>query len=232
MLPRLTQIKGMALDLLFPRWCVGCGQEGDFICPACLNSLPRVIPPLCPRCGLPQSSTALCPGCLGWPAEIDGIRAPFRFEGVVRQAVHELKYRNLRALAGLLGWLLNDYLLGNPVPGDVLVPVPLHPRRLRERGYNQSLLLAKELGRLAGLPVVDDCLVRERYSLPQARTSSVGERRGNVVGAFVCRHRLEGRQVLLIDDVSTSGATLDACARALKAAGAASVWGLVLAREI
>jgi len=232
-LPRFTKIRGMALDLLFPRWCVGCGREGDFICPSCLKSLPRVTPPLCPRCGLPQSSDTLCASCLGWQAEIDGIRAPFRFDGVIRQAVHELKYRNLRALAGQLAQLISDYLLDNPVPGEVLVPVPLHPRRLRERGYNQSLLLAKELAKLAGLPVADDCLVRERHTSPQARTATVGERRGNVAGAFACRdRRLEGKPVILIDDVSTSGATLDACARALKQAGAASVWGLVLAREI
>jgi len=232
-LPRFSKIRGMALDLLFPRWCVGCGKEGDFICPSCLKSLSRVMPPLCPKCGLPQSSATLCAGCVGWQAEIDGIRAPFRFDGVMRQAVHELKYRNLRALAGLLAQLLDDYLVDNPLPGEVLVPVPLHPKRLRERGYNQSYLLAKELGKLAGLPVVVDYLVRERHTSPQARTSTVGERRGNVADAFACRdRRLEGKPVILIDDVSTSGATLDACARALKGAGAASVWGLVLAREI
>jgi len=232
-LPRFSKIRGMALDLLFPRWCVGCGKEGDFICPSCLKSLPRVTPPLCPKCGLPQSSDTLCASCLGWQAEIDGIRAPFRFDGVMRQAIHELKYRNLRALAGLLAQLLDDYLVDNPLPGEVLVPVPLHPKRLRERGYNQSYLLAKELAKLAGLPVVVDYLVRECHTSPQARTSTVGERRGNVADAFACRdRRLEGKPVILIDDVSTSGATLDACARALKGAGAASVWGLVLAREI
>jgi ComF family protein len=229
----LTRIRGMALDLLFPRWCVGCGREGDFICSSCLKSLPRIVPPLCPKCGLPQSSANLCPSCLSWQAAIDGIRAPFRFEGVMRQAIHQLKYRNLRALAGLLARLLGEYLLANPVPGEFLVPVPLHPKRLRERGYNQSQLLAKELGRLAGLPVIDDCLTRQRHSLPQARTSSLAERRGNVADAFTCCHQgLEAKPVILIDDVATSGATLDACARALKAAGAASVWGLVLAREI
>ena len=233
MLPRLTKIRGLALDLLFPRWCVGCGREGDFICPDCRQSLPRITPPLCPKCGLPQASANLCSSCLDWAADIDGIRAPFRFDGVVRQAIHELKYRNLRALAGPLARLLNGYLLGDPLPAQVLVPVPLHPKRMRERGYNQSYLLAKELGKLAGWPVVSDCLVRERHSLPQARTASVGERRANVSDAFAGRHRrLEGRQVLLIDDVSTSGATLDACARTLKEAGAASVWGLTLAREI
>jgi len=104
---------------------------------------------------------------------------------------------------------------------------------MRERGYNQSSLLAKELGRLISLPVVDGCLIRQRHAPPQARTATVEERRGNVADAFICcDDRLRDKRVLLIDDVSTSGATLEACAVALKAAGAASVWGLVLAREI
>ena len=151
----------------------------------------------------------------------------------MRQAIYELKYRNLRALAVTMAQLLREYFIANPVPGEVLVPVPLHHKRLRERGYNQSSLLARELGKLINLPVVGDCLVRQRHTFSQARTSSVDERRSNVAGAFVCRdQRLQEKQVLLIDDVSTSGTTLDACAGALKAGGAASVWGLALAREI
>jgi len=164
---------------------------------------------------------------------IDGIRSPFRFEGVIRQAVHQLKYQNLRAIAEPLAALLAEYFADNPVPMAVLVPVPLHPKRLRERGYNQSELLAKELSRLTNLSVVSDCLVREKQTPPQARTATLEERRSNVSGAFTCLdRRLRGRQVLLIDDVATSGATLDACAVALKAKGASSVWGLTLAREI
>jgi len=191
------------------------------------------MPPLCPRCGKPQPSGILCPGCVGWQAEIDGIRSPFRFDGVMRQAIYQLKYRNLRALAVPLAKLLHDYLSTNPVPGEAVVPVPLHQKRLRERGYNQSSLLARELGKLINLPVVDSCLIRLRHAPPQARTSTVDKRRSNVAGAFTCRdQRLQDKQVLLVDDVSTSGATLDACAGALKAAGATSVWGLVLAREI
>jgi ComF family protein len=232
-LPRLAKLKGMALDLLFPQWCVGCGKEGEFICYSCRRSLPRIKPPLCPRCGKPQPSGILCPSCVGWQARIDGIRSPFRFDGVIRQAIYQLKYGNVRALAKPLAKLLNDYLSTNPVPGEVLVPVSLHQKRLRERGYNQSSLLAQELGKLTNLPVVDNCLTRQRHALPQARTSAIGERWSNVADAFTCRdHRLQGKQVLLIDDVSTSGATLDACAAAVKAAGATSVWGLVLAREI
>ena len=232
-LPQVTKFKGIALDLLFPQWCVGCGREGDYICRTCRQSLLPITPPVCPRCGRPQPGGVLCPSCVNWQAEIDGIRSPFIFDGVIRRAIHELKYRNLRAMAAPLAKLLHDYLITNPVPGEVLVPVPLHRKRWRERGYNQSSLLARELGKLIGLPVVDDCLVRQQYAPPQARTASVSERKSNVAGAFACRDgRLGGKQVLLIDDVSTSGATLDACAGALKSAGAASVWGLVLATEI
>jgi competence protein ComFC len=231
-LPQVAKLKGRVVDFLFPRWCVGCGKEGEFICDSCRRSLPRVMPPLCPRCGRPQPSGILCPACVSWQAEIDGIRSPFRFDRVMRQAIHQLKYRNLRALAEPLAKLLNDYLATYPISGEVLVPVPLHQKRLRERGYNQSSLLAKELGKLTNLPVVDDCLIRQRHAPPQARSATVEERRSNVTGAFACRdHRLQDKQVLLIDDVSTSGATLDACAAALKAIGATSVWGLVLARE-
>jgi len=191
------------------------------------------MPPLCPRCGRPQPSGILCPGCVSWQAEIDGIRSPFQFDGVIRQAIHQLKYQNLRALVVPLAKLLQGYLSTNPLPAEVLVPVPLHQKRLRERGYNQSSLLARELSKLINLPVVDNCLSRQRHAPPQARTSTVEERQRNIAGAFACRdYRLRDKQVLLIDDVSTSGATLDACAAALKAAGATSVWGLVMAREI
>ncbi len=233
MLPQVISLWGTALNLVFPQWCIGCGRGGDFICSTCRRSLPQVIPPLCPRCGRPHPGGLLCPGCTSRLAEIDGIRSPFRFEGVIRQAIHQFKYRNIRALAKPLALMLNDYLKVNPVPGEALVPVPLHRKRLRERGYNQSGLLARELGRLTGLPVVADCLSRQRPSLPQARTGTVEERQSNVARAFACRdRRLQNKPVILIDDVATSGATLNACAQALKSAGAASVWGLTLAREI
>lgn len=118
------------------------------------------------------------------------------------------------------------------MPGEVLVPVPLHTKRLRNRGYNQSSLIAKELSKLAAVPVVEGCLVRVKDSLPQARTETADQRRRNVVDAFACvDQRFRGKRIVLIDDVCTSGATLEACAVALKSAGAFSVWGLTLARE-
>jgi ComF family protein len=232
-LPRLSNIKRAALDLFFPQRCLGCGNEGELICPNCLKSLPRIMPPVCPRCGKPQSSGILCSGCVSRQTEIQGIRSPLRFEGLVREAVHQLKYKNIRSLSVPLAMLLSEYLQNNPLPVQVLVPVPLHPKRLKERGYNQSGLLASELGRLIKIPVVDDCLARLKYRLPQAQTKSVEERRYNVDKAFYCRSTvLNNKSVLLVDDVATSGTTLDACAAALKSSGTLSVWGLVLAREI
>jgi ComF family protein len=232
-LPQITNLKRVALDLLFPSWCIGCGREGSYICDSCQRLLPLIVPPICPRCGRPLSYENLCPGCTEERAEIDGIRAPFLFNGVIRQAIHELKYRNLRAVVPLLGGFLNNFLLENPVPGNVLVPVPIHRKRQHERGYNQSSLLARELGRRCGLPVVEDCLIRHTHTPPQARTPGAIDRRKNVANAFACRdERLKSKQVLLIDDVSTSGATLNACAGVLKSAGAETVWGLVLALEL
>jgi len=223
----------MALDLLFPKKCIGCGKEGQLICNTCRLQLPRIAPPVCPLCGRPQSSGVLCPGCVSWKASIDGIRSPFRFEGLARQAVYQLKYRNLRTIGAPLAAMLYDYRLDNTFAADVLVPVPLHPKRLRERGYNQSAVLAKELSRLSGLPVESGCLVRAKHTLPQARTQTVEERRSNVIEAYTCTvGTARGKKVLLIDDVSTSGATLDACAAVLKLSGAESVWGLTFAREI
>jgi ComF family protein len=165
--------------------------------------------------------------------QIDGVRSVFLFEGVTREAIHHLKYRGLKALASPLGSLLADYLHSHPLPAQVLVPVPLHPRRLRQRGYNQSALLSRELSKSVNLPLVEGCLVRLRNTAAQARAADAEERKGNVEGAFECRdERLGGKQVLLIDDVCTTGATLASCASALKAKGAVSVWGLTLAREI
>ena len=230
---KLTYLKEATLDLLFPRRCVGCGRMGEFICLGCRRKLPRLAPPLCPKCGKPQSSGLLCANCWREPSKLDGIRSVCPFDGVMRQAIYELKYHNLKAISDTLAELLADYLKVNPLPGEVLIPVPLHPKRLKERGYNHSSLLSRELGKLIDLTVVDNCLVRLKHSLPQARAATVTERRRNVADAFFCRdERLKGKKVLLIDDVCTSGATLEACAVALKDGGATSVWGLTLAREM
>jgi ComF family protein len=179
-----------------------------------------------------QASGVLCARCRQKPGEVDGIRSPFRFEEVIRKAIHELKYKHLKALSFCLAELLAEYLESHSFPGEVLVPVPLHPRRLRKRGYNQSLLISRDLGKLIMMPVLDDCLARVRETQPQVSTTGVEERWRNVANAFICHDdRVMNKQIILVDDVCTSGATLEACAVALKKQGAVSVWGLTVARE-
>lgn len=218
------------LDLLFPPRCAGCHKLGDWLCEACLASIERVRPPICPRCGRPVPHARLCAVCRRTPSSLDSIRAVAYFEGSLREAIHSFKYENNRNLAGPLGRLLCDYVAEHPLPADAIVPVPLHVNRLRERGYNQSALLGRELSRQTGLPVVEDVLHRIRETVPQVNLDAQS-RRQNVRDAFQCaNHRLRGLRVVLIDDVCTTGATLNACGVALRQIGVVSVQGLTLAR--
>ena len=233
MLPVLEGLKKTTLDLLFPLRCIECGKEGSLICAACYNRLPWILPPVCPFCGVGKPLDTPCNNCPGFETCIDGIRSPFRFEGTIRSAVHQLKYRNLRAIAIPLATMMADFAKENELPYDIIIPVPLHRKRLRERGYNQSELLAKEFGKLIAVQIEKDCLIRHRHTPAQAIAKSIQERHYNLAEAFLCNDEcVRGKNVLLIDDVATSGATLDACAKALKSAGAVSVWGLTVARDI
>ena len=230
-LAQLSAVGQRALELLFPPRCLGCDTEGSYVCPECAASLPRLMPPFCHRCARSIASGNLCGQCANFALAVDGIRAPYLMEGTVQKAVHALKYRNLRAAAPTLASLIVSWMEHNPVPGDTLVPVPLHNRRLRQRGYNQSTLLAQEISRLTGMPVASEVLVRIRDTAPQVAMHGREERLRNVEGSFACSVSLAGQKLVLVDDVATTGSTLSACAIALKARGAASVWGLVLARQ-
>lgn len=229
---------GEALDFLFPRRCYGCGKEGRYVCARCFDCLPRLAPPYCEVCAEPlgRSTTArLCDRCWYQPLEIEGIRAPFRMEDPIRRMIYDFKYRNVRDLAPLLGALAAEYYVQSELETDVLVPVPLHPWRERNRGYNQSALLAGAMseGLRGSLPVDVAALRRTRNTPQQARSMAGDDRRGNVVAAFAAEpERVGGKHILLVDDVCTTGATLEACAVALAEAGASSVWALALAREV
>ena len=228
----LSSARTTALDLLFPLGCVGCGVEGTLLCDACHATLPWLTPPFCQRCAQPLRFAQVCDRCQREPLTIDGIRSLFRMEGAAREAVHRLKYSNLRTLAPFLGPLLAGLVEREALPAQVVVPVPLHPRRERERGYNQSALLARAVGREAGLPVEEHLLRRQRHTPPLARSVTAEERYHQVAGAFSARPNACGDlQVLLVDDVCTTGATLEACALALRDAGAASMWGVTVTRE-
>jgi predicted amidophosphoribosyltransferase len=152
----------LVLDCLFPQSCIGCGRPGRYFCARCEAQLPWIFPPLCPRCGRPQASAILCPVCAQTMSAISVIRSPLRFEGAARRAIHELKYHNLRAIAPTLAAYLVRTLRDTGYKPDLIVPVPLHPARARRRGYNQSLLLAREVGRATCTPVSADALARVR----------------------------------------------------------------------
>jgi ComF family protein len=144
--------------------------------------------------------------------------------------MHQFKYDGLTALGEPLGELLTEGWRSFRPPGDVIIPVPLHSRRLRERGYNQSAVLAGELGRRVGLPVLERGLARTRETAPQVELNA-SQRQVNVAGAFECMTgEICGHAVLLIDDVCTTGATLNACAEALRKQEPRSIWALTLAR--
>ncbi|RPJ63192.1 MAG: ComF family protein [Dehalococcoidia bacterium] len=229
----LRQLQNEVIDLFFPRECIGCGKIDDFICIQCAKKLSRLVPPLCPKCGKPEASGHLCYECWGKSSNIDNVYSVFVFDGTMRKAVHSLKYHNLRAIAGCLGKYMASYYVANNLNGNILVPVPLHENRVRERGYNQSILLAREISRIVEIPVDAKLIKRTRDCISQARTKNVEERRRNMENAFSpISDMISGMEIILIDDVCTSGATLEACATVLKKAGASRVTGFTLAREI
>lgn len=218
------------LDLLFPPQCIGCRRPGTWLCADCVSSLPYITTSTCRRCGVPISEGPLCERCHRNPPRLDRIGSVFLFEGPIRRAVHRLKYRNARALANPLGASMADWWREHPIEADAIVPVPLHADRLRQRGYNQAALLARELERRTGLPLREDILIRVRSTRPQMELDAEARQR-NMVGAFSCPNgQAKGQSILLIDDVCTTGATLEACADALRAGGASAVSALTLAR--
>jgi ComF family protein len=223
-------LRGQLLDLLFPPRCVSCRQIGAWLCAECLSQIPRVEPPFCARCGDKIATGDLCTRCSTSPLQIERIRAAVYFEGPLREAIHHLKYRRRTTLVKPLGNLMATYWRQHPMPADVVVPVPLHATRLRERGYNQAALLARELARQTELAMDEQTLARKRATAPQVELNAK-QRRENVHDAFCCSNDgLADKRVLLVDDVCTTGATLEACAIALRESGARSVQALTLAR--
>lgn len=234
----LSNLTRAALDFLFPAPCAGCGRDGGIICPSCAGRLTPLTAPYCPICAAPGVG-GICAECQNFPRGFDSLRAPYRFEGLIRNAIHRLKYNGEKTAAKPLAALMYQYLQSNPAAADgansptadALIPVPLHPRRLRRRGYNQSALLAREIGRNLNVPLQENLLIRVKNPQPQAQTPSSQQRRSNVSGNFACPADASGLTALLIDDVATTASTLSECAAALKTAGATRVHALVLARD-
>ena len=227
----LSSVWNRALTTVLPAKCVGCGVSGTYLCDDCLASAPWLEPPLCEMCAEPGTASP-CSRCRLRPLAVNGTVAVFAMDGVIRKAVHQLKYRNLRALAPVLGAPMAKALMHRGLAIDALVPIPLHPRQLRRRGYNQAALLAKEVGLRVDIPVEETYLHRHRWSGPQVGVADYDSRWANVAYAFQCDADVQGKLLLLVDDVMTTGSTMHSAASTLKAAGAAHVWALALAREV
>jgi ComF family protein len=255
----LAWLRGLGsalVDLLFPRYCVACRRYGTWLCADCLRRIEVIHPPVCLRCGMPldapssthypESAAAslagsgqvrdvvlLCSNCRDAPPRLSGLRACAFHSGPLRTAIHQFKYNDLQCLAAPFGEMMSQgwsLLAPGGAVADLLVPVPLHRTRQRARGYNQAALLAEELGGRLGLPVKADVLIRTKATAPQVGLRT-DERRANVHGAFACVDgSLAGTRVLLVDDVYTTGSTLEAASAALQQGGVESVWAYTLAR--
>ena len=237
---------GALLDLIFPPFCAVCREplseeRRGPLCTPCWEALERIGPPWCRTCGVPMAAALrttdapLCGACRMRPPVYAYARAGVRYGDVAREALHALKFKGRRGLARPLADLVVEggaAVLPRGRP-DLLVPVPLHPRRQRERGFNQASLLAHRVGEAWSVPVRDDVLARVVATASQTALESPA-RRANVRNAFRLRHpeSVAARHVIVVDDILTTGATVSECVRALQAGGAATVGVLTVARVV
>jgi len=236
----LPEIVSAAASLLYPPTCVVCSANvarTEYLCADCQRRAPRIVPPFCSKCSEPFPGAIdgafTCANCANRTLGFDAAVSAYRSRGVVRFIVLQFKYnRQLQLRHPIAEWLeeaMNDPRL-RPRYFDLVVPVPLHPARLRERGFNQAELLAKILAQKINVPL-NSALERIRYTTTQTAFDRV-ERMENLRGAFRLRKKIgvRGLHVLLVDDILTTGSTLSECARVLREAGAQSVYAVTAAR--
>ncbi|MBA2431594.1 MAG: ComF family protein [Chthoniobacterales bacterium] len=238
-LPLINPLRALA-SLFYPSLCAVCAapvEAEEYLCDPCARKAPRIKAPFCARCSEPFQGAITeefaCANCADRTLHFDAAVSAFRSRGVVRKIIHDFKYGHHQHLQHPVAEWLSETLEDPRLHGrrfDVLVPVPLHPTRQRERGFNQAALLADSLSRQSGIPVLP-ALVRIRYTTTQTAFERT-ERIENLRDAFRLRKNTSVRElrVLLIDDILTTGSTLNECARVLKAGGAISVHAATAAR--
>lgn len=235
MKPVLT-IKTALLNLLFPKFCVGCQSEGVFLCETCKNGLyARMLTPACPVCSFRNGTGVVCKPCRKKTA-LSRLVAAFPYqEKTVRELLHIYKYNRAREA----GPICADFLIAHARQWRmrfsrtaIIIPIPLHSARMRERGFNQSEEIGKRFASSLELLYRGDILQRMKYTQSQVRCADFRERRKNITGVFTAHKtaEIQNKTIVLIDDIATSGSTMDEAARVLKEAGAKSVWGAVVAR--
>lgn len=235
------KIKTLALDTLFPVNCLSCGQGDSWLCEKCFSKIKIVSDQVCPYC-----EKSITPGgrtCFACKKKngLDGIIVSTSYKNdPISLLVHCYKYRFIQDIASILGAIIIKSVSGHNLPlPDAIIPVPLHQRRLRFRGFNQSLLIAKYIGEnitpSLEIPVLENILVRHRYTEPQMKIKNHSRRKNNIQNAFSvakdAKEIIKDKNIWLVDDVATTGATLFECAKVLKKAGAKEVFALVVARQ-
>ncbi len=211
--------------------CLLCADlsEANILCGACADDLPRLQKTCCPHCALPTPHGEICGRCLAKPPHYDATRAAYRYDFPLDKLVQSFKYGHRLALGDYFGRQLAT--LASGVTADVIIPLPLHPGRLRERGFNQALELARPVSKALELPIDANSCTRTRNTPSQADLPWK-ERVKNIRGAFHCSADFTGKRVMLVDDVMTTGASLDEFARTLKLHGATEITLLVVARAL
>ncbi|MBI2503268.1 MAG: ComF family protein [Candidatus Latescibacteria bacterium] len=228
----VSQLGRALLDFALPPHCLVCRQAmaeaGEYLCGQCWAPIRAVRPGRCPRCSCPGAG-AVCTNCPSW--ELERVLVLGDYAGPLREAIHLLKFQGHRQLGEPLGRCLGlaPEFAESLREVDLLVPVPLFPARQRERGYNQSLMLARGLAQVLEVPLCEGLLRRRTATRQQAGLNAAG-RRQNLAGAFGVVGPLPAHTCIgLVDDVVTTASTLGACARTLEEAGACRIWGLALA---
>jgi competence protein ComFC len=220
-----------ALDLLFPPVCGGCGKVGSRWCDECQKHVQILSGPVCEVCGLPQDKDGICNTCNADRPHFRALRGWAVFEDPVRKALHSLKYRRDVALGDALNAHMLCYVKELNWPVDMVVPIPLGRRRYKERGYNQVGMIAKPMALALGIEFAPKALMRRKETRSQVGLSKQ-ERQKNVLGAFQAAASVNGKNILVLDDVSTTGSTLSSSAEALLLSGAKDVYALTVARAL
>jgi ComF family protein len=222
----------MLLDLFFPRRCLGCGAWGNYFCRACSQEIKTIKLQICPVCQKPALQGKTHSVCQT-PYSLNGLTSIFAFDGVIKEAIGKLKYRLITDLIEELVNLSVDHLPNRLTRSLILVTVPLHSRRQRQRGFNQAELLAQPLGKQFNWQIETNYLIRTKATQPQIKLKGK-QRKTNVQKAFKlkpqARAKVRNKKLVLFDDVWTTGSTLRQAGQVLKRAKAKEVWGLTLAR--
>lgn len=234
----LSSTKNFIFDLLFPKFCISCGKEGSYLCQDCFSLIDILERQYCPFC--PQPKVVIdgktCNFCKR-SKSLNGLYCAASYNNfIVKKLINQFKYEpHIKELSKPLSSLIIAHFINlNKVTtfnDFILVPIPLYKKKLKKRGFNQASEIAKELSRILKIPFFDDILIKIKQTPAQVELKKE-EREENIKGVFLCQkpELVMGKKILLIDDIFTTGSTMEQCARLLKEAGAKEVWGIVVAR--